>query len=240
MAVELLQNMGYRPLMSNEVYILLDSENVAPNINYLSKLGSNAHLLVFISDKKLPFHLVQTLQPFGSAVSYVRTARSGKNAMDFHIAYCLGKMANMVSRGSRVFIVSGDTGYDSLIQQISLENPFIIKRVGKFSRLPKDLFPSLEVQESEPEEEKPDVASTAPQPGTVMHAVDKAAKFLQSRGNARPKKMKGLINTILPKFAAYLDNDPEKAEAFIHTLAEEKVLSISATGAITYHFASAQ
>ena len=240
MAVELRQNMGYRPLMSNEVYILLDSENVAPNIQYLGKLGSNVRLLVFISEKNVPFGLVQTLQPLGPAVSYVRTARSGKNAMDFHIAYCLGKMANMVSRSTRVFIISGDTGYDSLIQQISLENPFSIRRVGKFSRLPKELFPSLEVQEAEPEEEKPDVASTGPQPGTVMHAVDKAAKFLQSRGNARPKKMKGLINTILPKFAAYLDNDPEKAEAFIHTLEEEKVLSISATGAITYNFASAQ
>jgi hypothetical protein len=63
--------------------------------------------------------MVKALQVFGPAVEYVQMLGTGPNALDFHIAYYLGRLS-VVQPMARFFVVSKDAGFDPLIQHLNL------------------------------------------------------------------------------------------------------------------------
>jgi hypothetical protein len=103
-------------------YIFIDYENVQPDsIAGLDK--GNFYILLFLgsSQTKLGTNLVKTLQPLGSRVEYVTMTSSGKNALDFHIAFYIGERA-AIEPDAYFHIVSKDTGFDPLIQHLKDRN----------------------------------------------------------------------------------------------------------------------
>jgi hypothetical protein len=98
--------------------VLIDCENVQPQ-----KLDGLAHenlrVLVFVgaNQAKLSFDTAASLQPLGDRAKYVRIAGSGRNALDFHIAYYVGRLA-AEDPSARFHIVSGDSGFDPLIAHL--------------------------------------------------------------------------------------------------------------------------
>ena len=54
--------------------------------------------------------MAQTLQNFGADAEYIQIDGHGKNALDFHIAFYIGRLA-MESLGAFFHIISGDTGF---------------------------------------------------------------------------------------------------------------------------------
>jgi len=98
-------------------FVLSDFENVQ-----FTDIGSlkpgECRIKVFIGQNqtKLPVELFEALRPFGADADLVRITGAGPNALDFHIAYYIGRLAiefpaqrSRSSRRIRVLIRSSNT-----------------------------------------------------------------------------------------------------------------------------------
>jgi len=74
--------------------------------------------LVGKNQTKIPIDLVLQTQQLGKSLEWLKVSGQGKNALDFHIAFYLGKYVEANKYGHYV-IVSKDTGYDALIEHIN-------------------------------------------------------------------------------------------------------------------------
>jgi hypothetical protein len=105
-----------KPLRRN--YVLIDFENVQPD-----SLGQLDHdcfkVLVFVGAKQgqVPYDMHR----FGDRMEYIKISGNGRNALDFHIAYYIGRIA--VAQPTAFFhIISKDAGYDPLIEYLRVNN----------------------------------------------------------------------------------------------------------------------
>ena len=100
-------------------YYLIDFENVQPKALDRLRPGE-ARIKVFLGQQqtKLMLDLVQALQPFGPDAEYIPITGSGPDAVDFHIAYYIGRLA--VEEPGAVFrIISKDKGFDPLVRHLT-------------------------------------------------------------------------------------------------------------------------
>lgn len=105
-------------------FVLIDSENVKPE--YLEKLKhEHFRVLVFVGAnlKRLDFPIVNALQSLGSNGSYVQISSHGPSALDFHIAYYIGKLS-AAHPDAYFHIVSKDKGFDPLIKHLRAQKVF--------------------------------------------------------------------------------------------------------------------
>jgi hypothetical protein len=99
--------------------ILIDFENVQPQNPALIR-GRPFAIKIFVgaTQTKIPTDLVTELQPLGPEVEYIRIQGTGRNALDFHIAYYIGRLS--AEFPDAVFhIISKDTGFDPLIRHLT-------------------------------------------------------------------------------------------------------------------------
>lgn len=102
-------------------YVLIDYENVQPS--NLALLASEFfRVIVFIgaNQAKLPVALVTAMQTLGSRARYVQISGSGPDALDFHIAYYIGRLSSE-DDGAWFHIISKDTGFDPLITHLKTQ-----------------------------------------------------------------------------------------------------------------------
>jgi hypothetical protein len=107
-------------------HIFVDFENVQPqDMSLLS--GDRYRVVIFRGphQNKLEFGVVEALQPLGSNVTYVRSDKHGKNALDFHIAFYLGRLVpERLSNGppdgksDRFIVITKDGGFDALLSHV--------------------------------------------------------------------------------------------------------------------------
>lgn len=92
--------------------IYVDFENV-PNVEIREM--SDTRILIFIgqSQKRLSTNIVKAIQPLGKNVEWIQINGSGKNALDFHIAYYLAM--HKAQPDLEHYIISKDAGFDPLI-----------------------------------------------------------------------------------------------------------------------------
>ena len=169
-------------------YILIDYENVQPkNLAMILDGGSELdfQVLVFLGanqQSKVPYELVEPMQRLGDKAEYVTISGSGKNALDFHIAYYLGKLAERDANGY-FHVISKDTGFDQLIKHLTS------KKLHAARHADIALIPLLSSVDDKSQDEQ----------------VAAVVKNLKVRGNSRPRKMKTLTNTIKSLFGNQLD-----------------------------------
>jgi hypothetical protein len=75
--------------------------------------GEEVHLPVFvgIQQNRIPFDFTNAMQRLGEHARYVRIGGTGRNALDFHLAFYLGELVQRDPGG--VFrVVSKDGGFD--------------------------------------------------------------------------------------------------------------------------------
>jgi hypothetical protein len=112
---------------------LLDLENVPKPA--LDRLPADARVVAFVnvSQKSVPRELLDAATELKERFRQIDVVSSGaKNAMDFHIAWCLG---DLLARepDARCVIVSGDAGFDALVGHLN--------RQGRNVRRAKDVAP---------------------------------------------------------------------------------------------------
>lgn len=186
-------------------YVLVDFENVLPSS--LEALGhDHFKLLVFVgaNQAKVPFEIAASLQQLGARACYVKITASGSNALDFHIAYTIGKLA-ATEPTAYFHIVSKDTGFDPLIQHLKAEG-ISVGRVRAISEIPLI---------------KASAAKTLSERNQV------AANRLQQMKAAKPRTVKTLSSTIAWFFQKQLSE--EEVAAIVRWLAEQGHLAIKGT-----------
>lgn len=99
-------------------YVLIDYENVQPkNLAPLSE--STFKIIVFLgaNQTKIPAEFAQALQACGESGRYFPIHGSGRNALDFHIAFHLGEL--VAAEPTAAFhVVSKDKDFDRLIEHM--------------------------------------------------------------------------------------------------------------------------
>ncbi|UCF98272.1 MAG: hypothetical protein JSV89_01750 [Spirochaetaceae bacterium] len=96
--------------MRKNIYV--DFENV-PNIEIKEMDDTRIFLFVGESQKRLSTSIVKAIQPLGKNVEWIQISGSGKNALDFHIAYYLA--IHKEQPNTEHYIISKDAGFDPLI-----------------------------------------------------------------------------------------------------------------------------
>jgi len=182
-------------------FILVDLENVQPhNLSALEAGSFKVKVFVGAHQTKVPVSLASALQAFGSNVEYVQIEGSGHNALDFHIAYYLGRLA--VERPEASFrIISKDTGFDPLVAHM------------KAKRIHCERLPSLAHQH-------PVSVSVEPGPDRISLVITNLVK----RQTARPRTLKSLGGSIQTLFHKKLSED--ELRALLDALGERGVVKV--------------
>jgi len=192
-------------------YILVDFENVQPpDMGLLS--GEQYQLRIFRGphQNKLDFDIAESLQPHGDRVKYIQSDRHGKNALDFHIAFYMGRLlqeleANGTAANSntRFVVISKDGGFDALISHVQSLGYGAMKAASIRHALGLDEPVTATGSAPQPTPtQSPPSASPISQPPVKPPAGKKAAPVKQ----AAPAKP-----TATPKKAAPVQAKPAKA-----------------------------
>ena len=191
-------------------YVLIDYENVQPK----SLADLNDHqfkVIVFVGANlgKIPFELASSLQGLGDRADYVKIDGNGPNALDFHIAYYIGRIAER-DPTAYFHIISKDAGFDPLIKHLKA-NRIFAQREKSLSEIPY-----VRISKSTTQAEK----------------IEAIVKSLTSRGQARPRKTRTLTNTINALFMKTLSE--EELSRLIEQLHAMRYISIQNQN-VTYH-----
>lgn len=166
-------------------YVLIDLENVQP----ASLAGLDAEffkVMIFVGagQTKIPFELVSAAQQLGERATYIKIAGNGSNALDFHIAYYIGRLTQQ-DPTAYFHIISKDTGFDPLIQHLKSQ------KIGATRSKDISEIPLLKAANSKTFQEKAAVV----------------IGNLKQRGASKPRTVKTLSSTILSLFQKQLPGE---------------------------------
>ena len=105
-------------------HLFIDYENLQPPAADFARLrGLDCRIWLFHGPHQNRFEadVVAAWQPLGERLRFVQGAKSGKNALDFHIAFALGQAWQQdAAQGTpaHYLVVSKDTGFDALIEHL--------------------------------------------------------------------------------------------------------------------------
>lgn len=151
--------------------VLIDFESVQPtSFGLLARDFFLVKVFVGATQSKLPFELAAAMQPLGQSAEYVKIAGVGRNALDFHIAYYIGRLA-IQQPDSFFHIISKDTGFDPLVQHLK-ENSIFCRRWESLEDIPA----VKASQVKSPEERAILYLSTLLQPKATRPATEKTLR----------------------------------------------------------------
>lgn len=183
-------------------YVLIDYESVQPTS---MAVVDHEHFRTFVfigaNQAKVSTELAATLQRMGARAEYVRISGSGRNALDFHIAYYLGQLAAADPTGF-FHVISKDTGFDPLIQHLRGRKVFA-GRVKSIEEIPLVKTHGAMTRDAK---------------------LECIVARLQQMKTARPRTVKTLGSTIS---ALFQKNLPEKEiESLIKALEKQALIVI--------------
>lgn len=174
--------------------VLIDSENAKPES--IEKLKhDHFRVVVFLgaNQKRIDVPIVTAVHSLGSNGSYVQISGKGPNALDFHIAYYIGRFS-VAEPDAYFHIISRDKGFDPLIKHLKEQNIFC-SRSSSVSEIP--LLKSLD----------------------KVSPKERAADFYEKRiaaAKARPATVTSLQSAILSHFHKLLS--PEEVANVVKAL----------------------
>ena len=109
-------------------YIFIDHENVPlDSVALLNR--EDVRLLVFVGSKqsKISVEAAAAIQQLGSKAEYVKISGAGPNALDFHIAFYLGRLVGR-DQTACFHVISNDKGFDPLIAHLKDQSVYAARR----------------------------------------------------------------------------------------------------------------
>ena len=192
-------------------FVLIDYENVQPkNLSLL--VADHFQVIVFLgaSQQKLPVALVTAMQALGTRARYVTIAGNGSNALDFHIAYYIGRIACERPDDAFFHIISKDTGFDPLIAHLKAQG------VPARRSASLDAIPVLRGLTTAPKDEQ----------------VDAVVEKLRGMPKNRPQRERTLRSTIANWFGDKLDE--ATISRIVSELSKRQAIVID-DGKVRYH-----
>lgn len=220
-------------------YILVDFENVQPSSLGALKAG-DAYVKVFAGahQNRVDLALAQALQPFGTHAEYIQIVGSGKDALDFHIAFYIGRLS-AEHPGSSFTIVSRDTGFDPLLKHVARLG-ITCKRVatieGAGVKLPAAVAPAPAPAPAKVAKAPAKKAAKAPAPAKATKASKAVAAIpprlqevidrLAGMKRAQPRTLKTLRSWLASFNPPFADNE---IDVMVQGLQKRKVVSLEGT-----------
>jgi len=186
-------------------YVLIDYENVQPaTLSVLNR--ENFKILVFVgaNQTKVPFEVAAALQHMGERAQYIKISGNGSNALDFHIAYYIGKIAAK-EPDAYFHIISKDTGFDPLIQHLKSKK-VMAARSADMSEIPAIR------------------GNTTKEPENRISVI---VADLKRRGTSKPRAVKTLTSTINSMFQKKLKE--AEVSALLSELRAKGIIAITGT-----------
>jgi PIN domain len=230
--------------MTQVTHLFFDFENVKPSAKDI-ELVRGAHIRLWVlrgpHQNKFDADLAQAWQPLGDQVRFVQSTKSGKNALDFHIAFCLGDARQMDlghAREGCYIIVSKDKGFDALFGYVRGLGSLI----GRATSIPEALKLAMSMSPlssaklpAQVKQRKPAPAKTRslPKPTLASRDADRVLALLRDKPRTRPttrKKLEHYVTSILGNKV-----DPTLVATLIEELANQHVLIFEGTK-VRYEF----
>lgn len=189
--------------------VLVDFENVQPtNLRLLQ--GGPFKIKVFLgaNQTKIPLELAHALQGFGADAEYIQSEGHGRNALDFHIAYYLGRLSAEWPT-AYFHVISKDSGFDPLVAHLR-EQGVSCQRSPSIADIPLIKLTNA--------------ATTAEKANAV---IDNLVKHKA----AKPRTLKTLGRAIQTLFGNQLSDD--ELARVLDQLAERSVVTV-ADGKVVY------
>jgi hypothetical protein len=190
-------------------YVLIDFESVQPE-SLETLIHDQFKVIVFVgaNQTKLPFEVAKSLQNLGSRAEYIKLSGHGSNALDFHIAYYIGRLA-AIEPSAYFHVISKDRGFDPLIQHLRSKK-ILAGRVRTIADIP-----GLKASNSKSPQER---------------IADILAKLQQLKA-AKPRTIKTLSSTIASLFQNRLS--AEEVAFLVQSLVNHGYLDVVGTK-VTY------
>lgn len=203
--------------MANK-YALVDLENVQPAS--LAKLKNEGYLLrIFVgaNQAKISVELADEIQRYGENAQYIRLQNSGKNALDFHIAFYMGQFLSS-DPGCQFLVISKDTGYDPLLKHL--------RSIGvQASRS------TAAVNAAQPAPPSTPFSKKSPAQMSLADRVQFAIKHLEKAGKAKPAKVTSLATDLHSKFQKKISE--QAVQSLISELIKQGIV-VDNQGSISY------
>jgi hypothetical protein len=197
-------------------FVLVDFENVQPkNVSLLNGRSFKIKVFVGANQARIPFELARALHAFGPDAEYIQIDGSGKNALDFHISYYLGRLAAETPDAS-FYLISKDKGFDPLIKHLKAQG-ISCQRSSSIADIQGVKISSSKMISDRVDTVKPFDSRSIPE------KVDAIINNLTKRKAAKPRTLKTLRSTIKALFRDKL------ADAELDELIEQ----LTRRGAIT-------
>lgn len=221
-------------------HIFVDYENVqAIDPAIIGSKTVHITLLLGARQTKLDVLLVEKLLRHAATVELIRLQSSGRNALDFTLAYYIGR-AVAADPAGYFHIISKDTGYDPLIEHVWSKH-ICIQRHNDFTTLTFSIPtkpPAIIPKPAPP----PAVSKTKSPPKPKVPASDKAVaedldnrivEHLRKHPDTRPRTKKKLVSFLI----AYLGHKITEGEVLtlIENLGQAGHLFIDDKDKVTYH-----
>jgi hypothetical protein len=215
--------------VSTALYLLVDFENVQPPPEDVARVrAGDHHLWVFHGPHQNKFDaaMVNAWKPLGDRLQLVQSAKPGKNALDFHIAYYLGVLHErdvIAKRRSMYVVVTGDGGFDVIFTHMRGQGCAVEKAgsIGEALALAKRLqAPAKQAPEAN------EIATPSAPRGTLAEEdVGKIIAALALYSRNRPATRKKLEPYVLSQ----LNNKvtPAVAQAVVKRLIKRGVVTLA-------------
>jgi len=191
--------------------LLVDFENVQQV--ELADIDDSYRVIIFVGadQKSVPFDLVTKAQKLGNRVEWQKITGNGSNALDFFIAFQLGRVFDKTTRPECI-VLSKDKGFEPLLKFLNA-NGLKSRRINSLSEL----------------HHKAAASAPAVEPGLkrVVEVLGRSGK------HARPRKRKTLSQAIHAMFQKKT-SQPE-VDRIIDAMFTAKLIS-EAHNTITYEF----
>jgi hypothetical protein len=220
------------PLPTNHVFVDFENVQVIDHSIFDNKTVSFT-LLLGASQKKVDAALVEKLLVHASSVHLVRLTAPGRNALDFTLAYYLGRA--VLSDPTGFFhIVSQDKGYDPLIEHLRNQHVHA-RRHDDFTSL--NLNGPGKLPSSAPAAKLPVppivVAPGKPEAPPLGENASRLLEYLRRNAKNRPGRERTLVRHIRSFFGDKITE--AEASSLIADLHTAGYLSIDDKGRLTYH-----
>lgn len=173
-------------------HVLIDYENVQPAVaKALDAPLFHVWIFVGAQQAKVSFDLLDLIQRKPGAAKVIKIGSVGRNALDFHMSYCLGALVKE-HPGDFFHLISRDTGMDPLVEHLRGQG-IQVSRWADVSGIP-----------------------ILKQPAATLSDDDKLSviiEYLVRRGAQRPATMKTLVGSIAAQFQPKLQESTAKTLA---------------------------
>jgi hypothetical protein len=189
--------------------VLIDFENIQPkNMCLLNSGPFKIKVFLNANQTKIPLEMARAMQMFGPDAEYIQIDGNGSNALDFHIAYYIGRMA-AETPDAYFHIISKDTGFDPLIKHLRTLK-ILCQRSTSIAEIPL-----VKISNTKSDQEK----------------VDAVIGNLEKRKASRPRTLKTLRSTIKALFLNQIGE--EELEVILNQLSKRQVIKI-VDGKVSY------